>query len=47
MGHPDLRWDDCFAKMFADSDDSNMHDWLIYAMDAETWDAGGARYLQP
>ena len=48
VGHPELRWDDRISKMFASNVvDNNRHDWLIYAMDAETWDAGGARYMQP
>ena len=36
-GHPDLRWDDGIASIFAEDSDSNRRDWLIFALDDETW----------
>ena len=41
---PDLRWDDGFARIFPEL--SERHAWLLYALDGETWNAGGTRYVQ-
>ena len=44
VGHPKLPWDDCINAMFDDSEQEKIQDWLILALDNDTWETAGARY---
>ena len=46
VGHPKLRWDDCFAELFAIPDAQSTQDWVIYAHDADTWNAAAHRFCK-
>ena len=46
VGHPKLRWDDCFAEAFTSLDEHSARDWLIYAHDCDTWNAAARHACQ-
>ena len=45
VGHPKLRWEDDIVNMFSHMQNSSRHDWITYAVDAETWDEYGRQYV--
>ena len=46
VGHPKLRWDDCFVELFAGQDAQSAQDWIIYAHDNDTWNAAARRFCK-
>lgn len=46
VGRPEVRWDDSIADLFDTSALPSRQEWLLYAVDDETWEAAGVRYRQ-
>ena len=44
-GHPKLRWEDDIGNVFSQVQNSNTYDWITFAMDAQTWEEFGRRYV--
>ena len=46
QSRPKLRWDDCINAIFAGTEGYVSRDWLVFALDTETWEEAGARYYE-